>query len=201
MGREDGRTDLRSCPVSATPRIGLLLALWVTAAAQDDACTAVDTRFSRGYHDLLVVVAVLACCRVLGYVAECWASHMHPFASSYDVFRYRADTSALWCTLACDVLYSAIQSETSSGGRCEAECQGPCVTQILAYLSSCEAVPEHSAQTSVMASFINECQGTRSTGVGRTAYAASGTCSPSWQCRSRMAHFAHCVRGQWLTVV
>lgn len=45
IGREDGRADSRSRPVSATPRVGLLLALWVTAAAQDDACTAIDIRF------------------------------------------------------------------------------------------------------------------------------------------------------------
>ena len=113
---------------------------------------------------------------------------MHPFASvrppaKYGVCCYSSDTSALRCTPACDVLYSEIQSETSFGGRCEAECQGPCVAQILAYLSSCEAVPEHSTQTSMMGSFINECQGTRSTTVRRSPSAASGAYSPSWQCR------------------
>lgn len=63
---------------------------------------------------------------------------------------------------ACDVLYAGIISESSSGGRCEAPCQGPCVTQVLEYLSNCEGVPEHDDQTSAMRSIIiDPCLGMR----------------------------------------
>ena len=69
----------------------------------------------------------------------------------------------LLCAAACDVLQAAI--DTGAGGVCQANpgafCQGPCVTQLHEYVSSCEGVESHESSAAQFNSFISDCPGKR----------------------------------------